>query len=261
MPVFSLSVSRRTIGTLLLVSLLVGCGGADRTAPGAESRTDSRTDSDGGGADAQSAPAATRQPGPAPAGSEDRPAVALFFGDSITAGFGIGTAAAFPALVQDKLEEADIAVTVVNAGNSGETSAGGLRRIDWFLDDPVDLFLLELGANDGLRGVPVDDIRRNLQAIIDRVRAKNPDVVVAIAGMQIPPNMGPEYSAAFARLFPELAEDNDAILIPFLLEGVAGDISLNLSDRIHPNERGHQILAETVWKYLDDALAATAARR
>lgn len=239
-------MSRQTIGTLLLVSLLVGCGGGEGTSPNADS---AQAVPPGGTDAAASSP------------EEDNRAVALFFGDSITAGFGIGAAAAFPALVQQKIDSAGLAITVVNAGNSGETSAGGLRRIDWFLDDPVDLFLLELGANDGLRGVPVDDIRRNLQSIIDRVRERNPDVVVAIAGMQIPPNMGPQYTSDFARLFPGLADANDGILIPFLLDGVAGDTSLNLADRIHPNQRGHEILAETVWEHLDDALATTAVRQ
>jgi acyl-CoA thioesterase-1 len=143
---------------------------------------------------------------------------------------------------------------VVNGGNSGETSAGGLRRISWFMDDPVDIFVLELGANDGLRGVHVPQIRRNLQAIIDTVRSYNPQVEIVIAGMQIPPNMGQPYAQEFRALFPELARENDAVLIPFLLADVAGEESLNLYDRIHPNVAGHRIIAETVWTHLEPVL-------
>lgn len=178
----------------------------------------------------------------------------LFFGDSITAGYQLDVSNAFPALIAAKIEEAGFHADVKNAGNSGETSAGGLRRITWFMDDPVDIFVLELGANDGLRGVPVPQIRSNLQAIIDTVRSANPQVEVVIAGMQIPPNMGQTYAREFRALFPELARENDAVLIPFLLADVAGEESLNLYDRIHPNVEGHRIIAETVWTYLEPVL-------
>lgn len=205
-------------------------------------------------------PAATSDPatgGTSESGDELRagaaPAV-LFFGDSITAGYQLDVSNAFPALVAARIEEAGLRADVVNGGNSGETSAGGLRRISWFMDDPVDIFVLELGANDGLRGVPVPQIRRNLQAIIDTVRSYNPQVEIVIAGMQIPPNMGQPYAQEFRALFPELARENDAVLIPFLLADVAGEESLNLYDRIHPNVAGHRIIAETVWTHLEPVL-------
>src|SRR5690606_19711545 len=153
-----------------------------------------------------------------------------------------------------KVDDAGLHAEVRNAGNSGETSAGGLRRISWFMDEPVDILVLELGANDGLRGVPVPQIRTNLQAIIDTVRAYNPQARVVIAGMQIPPNMGQTYARDFRDLFPSLARENDAVLIPFLLADVAGEASLNLSDRIHPNAEGHRIIAETVWTHLEPVL-------
>ena len=139
---------------------------------------------------------------------------------------------------------------VFNAGLSGETSAGGLRRIDWLLRRPIDVLVLELGANDGLRGIDPKDTHANLQQIVERVKAKNPAVALVIAGMQMPPNLGAEYTEAFAAIFPTLAKENDAALIPFLLEGVGDQPALNLPDGNHPNVEGHQIVAETVW---DDA--------
>ncbi|MDX1629126.1 MAG: arylesterase [Fulvivirga sp.] len=170
----------------------------------------------------------------------------LFFGDSLTAGYGLSKEQAFPAIIEDKLTEKGYEVNVINAGLSGETSAGGLNRIDWILKQPIDIFVLELGANDGLRGVPLASTKANLQAIIDKVKKKNPDVKIIIAGMEVPPNMGPEYTREFRKIFPALAEKNDALLIPFLLDGVAGDEELNLPDGIHPNVEGHKIVADNV---------------
>lgn len=176
----------------------------------------------------------------------------LFYGDSLTAGYGLEdpVALSFPGLIQSKVTEAGLPYRVVNAGLSGETSAGGLRRIDWILRQPVDIFVLELGGNDGLRGLPVATARSNLQAIIDRVRAKYPSVKIVVAGMQMPTSMGSDYTREFAALYPELAEANQATLIPFLLEGVGGVPSLNLGDQVHPNAEGHRLVAETVWKHL-----------
>lgn len=174
----------------------------------------------------------------------------LFFGDSITAGYGLELEQAFPALVQEKINEAELPFTVTNAGLSGETSSGGLNRIDWLLRQPVDIFVLELGGNDGLRGVSLDLTASNLQGILDLVKEKNPDVTLVVAGMQIPPNLGPDYTKQFKDLFPELATQNNATLIPFILDGVAGIESLNLPDGIHPTADGHRIVAETVWKTL-----------
>jgi acyl-CoA thioesterase-1 len=174
----------------------------------------------------------------------------LFFGDSLTAGAGLEDplAQAFPALIEKKIHDAGLAWRVVNAGLSGETSAGGLRRVDWILRQRVDVFVLELGGNDGLRGVPPGTTRANLQAIIDRVRAKSPDTKIVLAGIAAPPNMGAEFTRAFAAIFPELAAKNGVALIPFLLEGVAGRPELNQPDGIHPTDKGHGIVAETVWK-------------
>jgi acyl-CoA thioesterase-1 len=143
---------------------------------------------------------------------------------------------------------------VINSGLSGETSAGGLTRIDWVLRQPIDVFILELGANDGLRGVPLEETKKNLQAIIDKVRTKNKNVKVVVAGMLVPPNMGKDYATSFQKIFPELAKQNNATLIPFLLEGVAGDEKLNQADGIHPTVEGHKIVAANVRQVLERIL-------
>lgn len=182
------------------------------------------------------------------------PKVILFFGDSLTAGFGLSTNEAFPALVEKKCMANGTPCKVINAGLSGETSAGGLTRIEWILRQPIDVFVLELGANDGLRGLPLDQTRKNLQAIIDKVRVKYPDVKIVIAGMMVPPNMGPDYTNDFRKIYPELANKNNATLIPFLLEDVAGYEKLNLADGIHPNQEGHKIVADNVYKILRELL-------
>ncbi len=182
------------------------------------------------------------------------PKVILFFGDSLTAGYGLSTEEAFPALVEKKCLVNGTPCKVINAGLSGETSAGGLTRIDWILRRPVDVFVLELGANDGLRGLPLEQTKKNLQAIIDKVKTKYPDVKIVIAGMMVPPNMGPDYTAEFKKIFPELARKNQAVLIPFLLQDVAGHEALNLADGIHPNQEGHKIVASNVYKVLSSML-------
>jgi acyl-CoA thioesterase-1 len=182
------------------------------------------------------------------------PKVILFYGDSLTAGYGLSPEEAFPALVEKKLNKSDKVATVVNAGLSGETSAGGLTRLNWVIRQPIDIFVLELGANDGLRGLPLEQTRKNLQQIIDRVKAKYPGVKIVIAGMMVPPNMGPEYTAKFRKIFPELASKNNATLIPFLLQDVAGNEKLNLGDGIHPNPEGHRIVAENVAKVIEPLL-------
>ena len=178
----------------------------------------------------------------------------LFFGDSLTAGYGIDPAYAFPTLVQEKIRANGWNFQVFSAGVSGETTAGGLRRVDWVLQRPVDVFVLELGANDGLRGQPIENARANLQAIIDRVKSKYPQVRIVLAGMQIPANLGREYTARFRAIFPELAQKNNAALIPFLLEGVGGVPKLNLPDGLHPTPQGHKIVAENVWRVLEPVL-------
>ncbi|SDL44578.1 acyl-CoA thioesterase-1 [Salinimicrobium catena] len=178
----------------------------------------------------------------------------LFFGDSLTAGMGLDPNEAFPAVIQEKLDSLGLNYNVINAGLSGETTASGKNRIDWVLNQEVDIFVLELGANDGLRGIPPRETRKNLQEIIKIVRKKNPDTRIILAGMQIPPNMGPEYTAEFRKIFPELAKKNNVELIPFLLEDVAGNPELNQADGIHPTEEGHQIVAENVWEVLKPML-------
>lgn len=180
--------------------------------------------------------------------------IILFYGNSLTAGYGVEPSQAFPALVGEKVDSLGLNYTVVNAGLSGETTAGGKSRISWVMRQPVDVFVLELGGNDGLRGLPLADTRRNLQAIMDTVRKKSPQATIVLAGMQIPPNLGTSYTREFRELFKELADRNKAILIPFLLEGVGGVPKLNQSDGIHPTPAGHKIVAETVWKVLRPVL-------
>lgn len=171
------------------------------------------------------------------------PKTILFFGDSLTAGYGLSVEEAFPALIEKELNKGATKVKAINAGLSGETTAGGLARIDWVLRQPIDIFVLELGANDGLRGLPLDQTRKNLQGIIDKVKAKYPKVKIVMTGMMVPPNMGTKYSNEFKVIYPELAKKNNATLMPFLLEGVAGDEKLNQADGIHPTAKGHEIVA------------------
>lgn len=200
-------------------------------------------------------------PPPAPITDSTKAAAAIsnkktivFFGNSLTAGYGLSPSQAFPALLQQKIDSLNLPYTVVNAGVSGETSSGGKSRIDWILRQPVDVFVLELGANDGLRGIQPAETGKNLQAIIDRVKEKYPAANLVLAGMQIPPNMGRQYATAFRNVYTELAEKNNLALIPFLLEGVGGDAKLNQQDGIHPTAEGHHILAQTVWTYLEPVL-------
>ena len=171
-----------------------------------------------------------------------KPKVILFFGDSLTAGYGLNPEDAFPAVVGAELTKSGAEVRVINAGLSGETSAGGLSRIDWILRQPVDVFVLELGANDGLRGLPIEETRKNLETIIEKVRAKNPGCSIVLAGMMVPPNMGKEYSQSFRTLFSDIARKNKTLLVPFLLDGVAGVEKLNQADGIHPTAEGHAIV-------------------
>lgn len=175
----------------------------------------------------------------------------LCFGDSITAGYGLDNSTdAFPALLQQKIDSLGLNYTVINSGVSGETTAGGKSRIDWVIKQNVDLFLLELGANDGLRGVALTETRANLQAIIDVVKKKSPETTIILAGMELPPNMGQDYTTEFRELYADLAEKNNVEFIPFILKDVGGIASLNQSDGIHPNVEGHKILANTVWETL-----------
>ena len=182
----------------------------------------------------------------------DAPRSVVFFGDSLTAGYGLDDPAseAYPALIQAKIDAQHLPWRVVNAGLSGETTAAGLRRVDWILRQPVDVFVLALGANDGLRGIDPGVSSKNLQGIIDRVRAKYPAAKIILAGMQLPPTLGEEYGRAFAAIYPPLAEKNHLVLIPFLLANVGGHMELNQPDGVHPTAAGAVVVAETVWQVL-----------
>lgn len=173
----------------------------------------------------------------------------LFYGNSLTAAYQLSPEQGFTALIQGKIDSLGLPYTCVNAGLSGETTADGVSRIEWVLRQPVDIFVLELGGNDALRGLPLAETKKNLQTILDKVKAKYPDCKIVIAGMMAPPNLG-SYATDFRKIFPALAKTNHAALIPFLLEGVGGIPALNLGDGIHPNVEGHKILAATVWKTL-----------
>jgi acyl-CoA thioesterase I len=191
-------------------------------------------------------------PTPTPAATSTKTLV--FLGDSLTAGLGVQPSEAFPALIAEKIRATGLSFEIQNAGLSGDTSAGALRRIDWLLQRPIDVLVIELGGNDGLRGLPVRSLKANLQAIIDKAKAKNPALKVVIAGMQIPPNLGADYSADFQRVYAELARENNAVLIPFLLAGVGGHRDLNQPDLIHPTAAGHRIVADLVWRTLEPIL-------
>ncbi len=179
----------------------------------------------------------------------------LFFGDSVTAGYGLDPLEAYPARIQEKINNAELNFKAVNGGLSGETSAGGLRRINWMLKKPICILVLALGSNDGLRGLDPSVTKQNLQAIIEITKQNYPRAEIMIAGLKAPPNMGSGYTEKFEIIFTELAEVNNAVLIPFLLEDVAGVATLNQADGIHPNVEGQHILGETVWKYLKPLLA------
>lgn len=180
----------------------------------------------------------------------------LVLGDSLAAGYGLETSEAFPALLQEKIDEKGWPYRVVNAGVSGDTTAGGLRRLNWLLKQRVDILVVELGGNDGLRGIPPETTKANLQAIIDRTRDKYPAVQVIVAGMRMPPNWGAEYVAKFQEIFPAIAREKRAALVPFLLEGVGGSAELNQGDRIHPTPKGQSIVADNVWRVLKPLLEA-----
>lgn len=247
-------IMRRIILALLTVTLS-GCT-AQPDAAGARASED-----------ADSAPAGATHAGDAAAarGEADTGGAAttaeredvrnvLFVGTSLTAGYGIGADFAYPSVIQQLIDSAGLPFRVVNAGISGETSAGGLRRIDWSLQQPADVLVIELGANDALRGLDPGAMRSNLDAIIRRARETYPDIAIVIAGMEAPPNLGEEYSRRFRGVFTDLAREHDAALVPFLLEGVAAVPSLNIEDGIHPNAAGHRVIVRTVWDVLGPVL-------
>ena len=216
------------------IALLVGCGGnaRDQSAQGAQ-----------GAQGAQRAPRAQT--------SNEKPRI-VFLGDSLTAGLGLPTDQSFPSLIGKKLEARGLDYEVINAGVSGDTSAGGVRRLDWSLGGDVKVLIVALGGNDALRGLPPSDLRKNLATILERAREKK--ITVILAGMEAPPNNGPDYTREFRDVYEQLAAEYKVRLIPFLLQGVAGDASLNQADGIHPNTRGAEIVAELIWKELEPAL-------
>ena len=233
------------LSLILLAALSVGllaCNGAQNESTSSAAPAD------------EGAPRLSAEPETASPSGEKR---ILFFGNSLTAGYGIDPTQAFPALIQEKIDSLSLPYQVVNAGLSGETTASGKNRIEWLLRRPVDILVLELGGNDGLRGIDPQETRRNLQAIIDLTKSRYPDVKIIIAGMEAPPNMGQAFTGEFRVLFRELAVNNQTALIPFLLQGVGGDPRLNLPDGIHPTPEGHRIVAQNVWEVLRPLLDET----
>ena len=220
------------IYALVLLALVTACRSQAKTPP-------------------ESASAADPAPPPAAATAPARPRIVVL-GDSLTAGYGLAPTQSYPYLLQQKLTDEGYKFEVVNAGVSGDTSAGGVRRLDWALEGDVRVLIVALGGNDGLRGLSVDEMTRNIDQIIAHARRK--DIAVVLAGMEAPPNYGPEYAAAFRSAFQELARQHRVPLIPFLLSGVAADADLNLQDGIHPNPRGAAVVSETVWKALRPVL-------
>jgi acyl-CoA thioesterase I len=178
----------------------------------------------------------------------------LFLGTSLTAGYGINPDQAYPALIQSKIDSSGLPYRVINAGVSGETSAGALRRVDWLLQQPLAVLVVETGANDGLRGLSTDSLKSNLRAILKRAKELQPSVKLVLIGMRIPPNYGRTYSQSFETIYPELAREFGATLVPFLLEGVGGISSLNQPDGVHPTAQGQRKMADTVWRILEPVL-------
>jgi len=237
---------------ILLVLVLCACaGGAGGKAP------DSGRAGDGRRATGDGKTAATGAQREAPAASRQSPAArrtVVIVGTSLTAGLGLDPEEAYPALLQRKADSLGLHVEIVNAGLSGETSAGALRRMDWLLRGPADVVIIETGANDGLRGLDVDSTRANLRAIVDKVKAARPAARILLAQMEAPPNLGAKYTSAFHAMYQDVAKETSAEVMPFLLAGVAGIASLNQPDGMHPNEKGEQIVADNVWAALEPVL-------
>jgi len=178
----------------------------------------------------------------------------VFFGNSLSAAYGIEATQGFVGLTAQRIDSLGLPYEIVNAGLSGETTAGGKTRIEWILRQPVDIFILELGGNDALRGIDPEDSYKNLKFIVEKVKEKYPSAKIVLAGMEAPPNLGPEFTSKFRQMYPKLAKEYNASLIPFLLDGVGGIPELNLPDGIHPTPEGHQIVAKNVWAVLENLL-------
>jgi acyl-CoA thioesterase-1 len=234
----------------LAVAVLAACAGKQQ--PGAVSSGDS-TVAASSSAPAMAASRVTGAPVPDKGHSPVRKRV-LFVGTSLTAGLGLDPSEAYPALLQAKADSLGLAVEMVNAGMSGETSAGALRRIDWLLRSPADVVVIETGANDGLRALDVDSTRANIDAIVARTQAARPAARVLLVQMEAPPNLGRDYTTRFHDMYPEIARRHNITLVPFLLDRVAGIRSLNQEDGIHPNSQGEKIVAENVWRMLGPAM-------
>ena len=251
---------------MLLAATMIGCGSTESNLPtgGGDERHEHREEAaaaqgEGGGAsrgmdgdglaDAEQSGASADG---AQAAGDTR--TVLFIGTSLTAGLGVPQWQSFPLLIGQRIEDAGLPFRVVNAGVSGETSAGALRRIDWLTRQPFDVVVLETGANDMLRGIEPEATERNIQEIIDRLRRVNPDAVIVLAGMLALPNLGEAYAREFEAIYPRLAERNGLPFVPFLLDRVGGDRALNQDDGVHPNAEGHRIIADTVWRVLEPVL-------
>lgn len=230
------SIGRRLLATFAL-AVMIGCGGDGRNSASADG-----SDSADVGADSAEEVAT------------DERATVLVLGTSLTAGLGLQPEDAYPALLQERVDSLGLPYRIVNAGVSGETSAGALRRLDWLMRQDFDVLVLETGANDMLRGMDLDSTRANIQRIVGRVRAERPDTEIVLAGMLAPPNLGKEYTDQFREMYVELAEENDLALIPFLLRGVGGIPEMNQADGIHPNEEGARAVADNVWEVLGPIL-------
>ena len=239
----------RRIILAILTLTLTACGRPAEDVPGNTEGSDPGSGT--AAVEREAATAVRASPG-------DSAATVLFVGTSLTAGYGVGPERAYPHVLQQMIDSAGLPYRVVNAGISGETSAGGLRRIDWSLQQPTDVLVVELGANDALRGLDPAAMRSNLDGILARARELHPDVAIVIIGMEAPPNLGADYGARFRTVFTDLARQYDAALVPFLLAGVAAEPALNLEDGIHPNAEGHRIIARTVWEVLAPVLIARA---
>ena len=244
-------VSRAVLLSALLAALAACGGGGAEGAPGGAAVADASQRN-------EAAPGKVAGAARAREGASADPGRVLFVGTSLTAGLGLDPSEAYPAVVAGKIDSAGLPFEVVNAGSSGETSAGALRRIDWLLREPVDVLVLETGANDGLRGIPVSEVRSNIRAIIERVRRARPEARILLVQMEAPPNLGAGYTAAFRAIYPELAAATGVELVPFLLEGVAGVPALNQGDGIHPTAEGARLAAETVWRALRPVLEGRA---
>jgi acyl-CoA thioesterase I len=229
------------MGAVLLSASTMACGGSG-AAPDTASATKPPS--------ASESPVAANS---APTSPDGRRTI-LFLGTSLTAGLGLDPDSAYPQQVQRKIDASGLPYQVVNAGVSGETSAGLLRRLDWVLRRPADVIVVETGANDGLRGLPVSATRATIGQVLDRIKRERPNVSLLLVQMEAPPNLGQEYTSAFHAMFPELAREHGATLMPFLLEGVAGDPRLNQGDGVHPNNAGERIVADNVWRVLQPLL-------